>query len=269
MTTNYHTAITTGAAANASVVNSPLSELDSAIAAIVAGAQQSHYDLSINLPGLASFFTMASVTQAGLPIDETGNLIPVSNGDPTFETTTQGQSYIALDGTGDYLSRNDSSDSYFPGTESFMETNGATFIMWVYPESVTGTQNILSKWTAGAQEGYLFNLSGTTLQSFISDDGSTTFTGATGTVAINTWQRLVFRFTPSVSLDVFVNTTKSTVTAAVPASIHNSTAQIQIGASAGTDLLTGRISSLRFYRTALSDTILDSLYTASRTRYGV
>lgn len=38
MTTNHHTAITTGAAANAATINSPLGELDAAISGIVAGS---------------------------------------------------------------------------------------------------------------------------------------------------------------------------------------------------------------------------------------
>lgn len=38
MSTNYHTAITTGAAANASTINSPLGQLDAALGAALGGA---------------------------------------------------------------------------------------------------------------------------------------------------------------------------------------------------------------------------------------
>jgi len=85
MTTNHHTSITTGAAANAATVNSPLGELDAAISGLIAGTE------SIDLLNLtdATELTISggaiTVTQSFHTVDTEGdtasdNLDTISGG---------------------------------------------------------------------------------------------------------------------------------------------------------------------------------------------
>ena len=71
-------------------------------------------------------------------------------------------------------------------------------------------------------------------------------------------------------MDIFVNSTKDSVVAAVPASLFNSNADLQMGAfTAGTSLLTGSVSLMFLCAAALTDTIIKSLYNHSRALFGI
>lgn len=95
MTTTYHTAITTGAAANASTINSPLGQLDAALASALGGASVLDQILKEWTEAGAYEVTAATVDSDGLITTGTAKWPDGSAG--TFTTTTKNSTWIAID----------------------------------------------------------------------------------------------------------------------------------------------------------------------------
>lgn len=95
MTTNYHTAITTGAAANASVVNSPLASLDAGITNLAGGASVTSAVLKAWAEGEAYELTAINYDGDGVVTTATAKWADGSAG--TFTTTTKNSTWLAVD----------------------------------------------------------------------------------------------------------------------------------------------------------------------------
>ncbi len=95
MTTSYHSAIATGAAANASTINSPLGQLDSALVNALGGASVLAQVLKEWAEGGAYEVMAATVDSDGLITTATVKWPDGSGG--TFTTTTKNTTWIAID----------------------------------------------------------------------------------------------------------------------------------------------------------------------------
>lgn len=95
MTTDYHTAITTGAAANAAIVNSPIASLDAAIGDLGGGANATDEVLKGWTEGGLYELTAATYDSDNVITTATAKWPDGSAG--TFTTTTKNSTWLAID----------------------------------------------------------------------------------------------------------------------------------------------------------------------------
>lgn len=119
MTTTYHTAITTGAAANASTINSPLGQLDSALTNTLGGASVLAQVLREWAEAGAYEVTAATVDSDGIITTATVKWPDGSAG--TFTTTTKNSTWIAIDA---YTITHTNSSKTVTQTAVTRDTNG-------------------------------------------------------------------------------------------------------------------------------------------------
>lgn len=230
------------------------------------------------LPGLRGFWPMSAVNSFGQALDLSGNALPLGyNGNPTYNYAGLAP-YIALDGTGDYLSRADAAALDITGTETYIAAaaRGLTFGGWFWFDVIPQDKNvgILGKYnTTGNQRSYLIYTGGTDYPVLvISPDGS-------GGIAINVagaglstgaWHFLVGRVIPSTEASLYQDGVWYRGVTSIPASVYNGTAPFQVGAfNAGSFLMTGRASLCFLCAASLSDAQVAALYGVTRPLFGV
>ena len=96
MTTNYHTAISTGAVANASTVETPIAALDQAITNLHGGAAVTNDILKAWAEAEAYELTAITRDAYGVPTTATVKWPDGSAG--TFTTVTENTTWLAVDG---------------------------------------------------------------------------------------------------------------------------------------------------------------------------
>ena len=228
------------------------------------------------LPGLVGFWPMSSIQRS------TGNAYDLSgqgrtltyNGNPAYTYDNGLVPYIAFDGTGDYLSRADETDLDITGAETIYTTGAAGLTMggWFWLDSTASEWGLIGKWNGtGNQRSYVLTSSATP-RLYVSGNGSTQISvDSSVTVSTGTWYFMVARFIASTSIDIYINSTKTTNTASIPASLFVSTATFEIsGYSAGTAvLLPGRATLCFLCANALGDDLISSLFQSSRVLLSV
>ena len=122
--------------------------------------------------------------------------------------------------------------------------------------------------SAGNYSYYLGHTTSGTVTMGITDDG-TTFDTVTSTATTSGWTFAVGRFDPSTELAVFVNGVKAVNTSSIDASIYDGNGNFNIGAWAGSLLLTGDASICFLCAAYLSDDMIGALFQQSRALYGV
>lgn len=233
--------------------------------------------LFLSLPGLVGFWPMSGVdVSSGDAYDISGQGRRLTyNGNPTYNIYNNLIAYIDLDGTGDYLSRVDESDLDITGTEAHNATaiRGLTMGGWFWSDITSTDQNLIGKWNAtGNLRAYTLNLTAdNSIAGHVSTNGTTqTTVSSTAAIAAGEWFWAAMRFTPSAELANWSNDTKTINTTSIPASIFNSSAELQIGArDAGTTLLNGRASLCFLCANALPDTLIDYLFQETRGCFSV
>lgn len=233
------------------------------------------------LPGLVGFWPMSSVQRS------TGNVADLGgqtrtltyNGNPTYNIYNNLVPYLDLDGTGDFLSRADETDLDILGTETVFASGVrglacGGYYWWDNKDTVNG-DGMLDKTDLVNQRSYeLF--SGTTPIFRVSSNG-TAVTTVTSTVTHTTsaWYFVVARYTPSTELAIFVSEpggglTKTINTTSIPASIFNSTSQLEIGRiNLAATALDGRVALQFLCANALPDALISSLFQQTRVLFGV
>lgn len=199
------------------------------------------------------------------------------NGNPVMSYTTQGAPYFYYDGVGDFHSHADDAHFDITGTDTVVAAavRGMTCGAWVYFQNGTGSSEwILSKYlTTGNQRSYALRRAiGGVLQAYVSTDGTALVNVVSvGTLSQAVWYFVAMRFMPSATLDNWLNDTKATQAAGVPASIFNGTAVFEVNGinAGGTELMTGRVGFPFVCACALSDAIIGQLYQSSRGLFGV
>ncbi len=229
------------------------------------------------LPGLVGFWPMSSVQRStGNAYDLSGQARTLSYaGNPAYTYYNGLVPYIDLDGTGDYLGRNDETDLDILGTETIYTTGaaGLTQVGWFRPDTLAPgiALALMAKSDNNTQKSWdMFEATTGTITARISDDG-TAITSVVSAVLTNTdWVFVCMRYIPSDSLSIFVNNIAVTNTTSIPAAIFNSTSAFTIGAfSGGGNAFFGHATLCALCANALGDDLISSLYQSSRVLFGV
>lgn len=153
-----------------------------------------------------------------------------------------------------------SSNSYITvGNDTSLQiTSNLTLSAWVFLDTSASDQDILAKDGASGQYGYrLYVNSNGKLVMEVSGDGTSTTT-ATGNTSLSflTWYHVVGVYVPGVSLTVYVNGVQDGQnTTSIPTSIHNSTANLEIGSQNGdtaNQMSLGAIDEAKIYPSSLT-----------------
>ena len=181
--------------------------------------------------------------------------------------------YVSFDGSTQYLYYVDSCQFSIAGTESVVEakSRGLTLGCWVKPSAIAGVQSLIAKWlVAGNQQSYMLKLIATGApQLDISVDGTAVASSTSTALAVaDDWWFIAGRFIPATSITVWCNGTQ-TVAATAAASIFNSNAHLNVGASEnGTLEFYGGLMSMAWIcAAALSDSIITAIWQQTRAMF--
>lgn len=95
MSTNFHTAISNGAAANASTVNSPMGQLDQAITNLTGGAAAT--DALLKEWAQGEDYELTSITRDSDDVITSATVKWPDGSGGTFTTTTKNTTWLAID----------------------------------------------------------------------------------------------------------------------------------------------------------------------------
>jgi len=159
------------------------------------------------------------------------------------------------------------------GGESYIDDPGLTVGAWWQFDSAIKLEGLMSKEDGVPQISWLMAKTGTSLVQFsVSGDGTATASAfSTNTVDDTSWHLLIGRYDPGSELVVFLNGVKGTpVVAGIPATLHNSTANLQIGndVTGFTQNSLKRVSMAFICASHLSDTICQAIWHHTRAVYG-
>ena len=231
----------------------------------------------VALCGQRGMWPMSSFDNQGNAQDVSGHGHWLTyNDNPVYDYDGQAP-YIQLDGTGDFLERADEVDLDILGTETYVAAavRGLTMGGWFWFDVAGNREAMISKWNDNGvnQRAYmLFKRNDEDLVFTVSSTGADFPLIQSAISATQTnWQFVVGRFDPSTELAIFVNGTKDTLVAGVPASLFNSNASLLIGASdlGADDNMDGRASMCFLCAAALSDETISFLYQQTRPMYRV
>ena len=176
--------------------------------------------------------------------DSSASTIPprhtiTANGDVTNTRAQKkvGDSSIAFDGTGDYLSLADSTDW------DFVSSGDYTMEAWIYPTTVTGTQKIFQQ-AEDADNGWQLYMGGQNIGLYNIFSASAFSCLSTNTpITINTWQH-VAAVKDGNDYEVFVDgTSVATVTSSTTDTLS---ASLLIGNDISNQEFTGYMDEIRF-----------------------
>lgn len=227
------------------------------------------------LPGLRGLWPTSSSDENGDAFDFSEQDRVLSyNGNPVYNLDGLAP-YIALDGVGDFLSRADEAGLDILGTETTIAVaiRGLSMGGWFYFDNApAAAESMMSKYGAAAQRSYRIRRQAAgDLRFTISVDGTAeSDVDSTSTPTTATWLFAACRFDPSTEQAIFFNGEKTSIVAAVPASIFNSNADLDIGArSGGADLMTGRASLCFLCAADIGDTLIQTIFQTTRGLFGI
>jgi hypothetical protein len=219
------------------------------------------------LTGLRGFWPMTTIDSAGAIIDLSGLTKTLTLvGVPVLDYAGLTE-YLTLPGAS-YYTRPDEADLDILGTEAYIAASkrGMTVGGWFRFSNLGAVETCVAKDDLAAQRSFLLQKSAANVPAFTINGAVSV--GATA-VTNNTWYFLVGRYVPSTSIALFIDDAVQTNVAAIPAAITNSNAAFRIGAdSAGGNIMTGRAALCFCAASQLSNTIILSLYHASRALFG-
>ena len=170
------------------------------------------------------------------------------------------------------------SNHYFSrADEAGLSITGALTVggwFWLDTLASGADQGLIGKYdTAGNDRSYQLRfLDATNLFIFVvSVDGTaTTIVTFPTSPVINTWYHVVGRYTPSTTIDIYVNGVKATNAVAIPAALDDNVSAFEIGAmSAGGARLDGRASHCFLCADDLEDYFIKALFWHSCPLVGV
>lgn len=145
---------------------------------------------------------------------------------------------------------------------SWIPTGAQTWMCWIKAETLLNAAIFSHNVGTGNQRSVsLTAFADTHIEAFVSSDGTTNaaFTAkaasSTGVYSAGTWVHVALVFTPSTSLELFIDGVSDAIdSTSVPSSLHDSTAAIGIGANgAGQAPFNGKIADCRIYDAALAE----------------
>lgn len=229
------------------------------------------------LPGLRGFWPMSPSNDGGNTYDLSGQLRTLTyNGNPTYNLMGLAP-YIAFDGTGDFLNRVDEAGLDILGNETHMATaiRGLTVGGWFYPTATTNLAGYIAKYTnVAATSAFALHQSTSVANSvrFVVYSGGSNYPAlsAANAGSLNTWHFFAGRYVPSTTVSVFTDGTFVDYAVAIPATLTNSTADLEIGRLAGAlAYYTGYASLCFLCAAALPDRIVRALYHHTRSLFGI
>lgn len=214
------------------------------------------------LPELRAFWPFSSSAENGDLADLSGQTRTMSNNGSAVRATINGfVAYGEFDGADDYYNRAD---------EAGLDiTEDLTVGCWVWLDDTSVVDFIIAKGdnsTAAGSSFALYSLNGVLQWDVF--DGATPYQLGGEALEQGAWQFVVGRFNPSTELASFINISKTT-DATAPATINNVATGLHLGANAGTDLLTGRMSMAFVCASALEDEVIESLFLMGKVFFGL
>ena len=219
----------------------------------------------IFLPECRGVWGMGSVDENGAVYDMSGQGRTLTNVSALQRGVYNALAPYAIhDGVADILRRNNE-----PGIQI---TGALTVMGWFYSDDAPGiTEGVFSKWDiTGNQRAYELILSTTPNFHFVvsSDGTATTTVISLVTYLAARWFHVAGVYVPSTSLTIYVNGTATINTTSIPASIFNSTANLEIGANnAGTRVLDGRSALCGLYAASHAAATIRSVYHSQRALF--
>ena len=230
------------------------------------------------LPGLRGFWPMSANIKTGLQgtisvTDIINNFHLAMDGDPLYMSAGLAP-YLDFNGVNQYLYYPDVYQFSILGTEAYIQDKGLTLGCWAYLDAWgAAIRPLMTKWQAANQFSYYLGAASAANQTpyfSLSNAGVAvegTVVSSLG-VGIGAWTFLCGRFIPSTSACIWVNSTKTTSVAAIPASLFDSTSNLEIARGLATDYLDGRVSLAWLCASALTDTQIWAIYQQTRALYG-
>jgi len=232
------------------------------------------------LPALRGFWPMSAqinATQAAYVTDVANNF-HLANPAAAQHGYDDLIPYVDFNGTTQYLFYVDNAQFDILGTETTVVAaqRGLTLGLWVKDLSAAAPDSgglIAKSLAAGNQRSYdLMYNPANTIEFFISPDG--TGTGLNGvrhtttlTVDPTVWSFLVGRFDPTGEMAVFIDGQTDALAVGIPATIFNSTANLEIGTREATYFTGGKFSMAFICASALSDSIITAIWQQTRAMF--
>lgn len=217
------------------------------------------------LPGITAYYPTSSYTPTILG-DTAGNNLTLQN-TPTFGSDVLAP-YIELNGVNQYANA--------ATIEVFERTTKISLGCWVWFDTLTGTQGIISKWhTTGNERSYLLELTGGIVRGSFSFDGSTSgliLTASASALIANEWNNIVLTGKAVGSNfvgNLYVNgRLVDNDTAIGSTTLFNSAADFQIGSSSGAaNFLNGKLSNLFLCRDTIELHHVHTLFGMTKAMY--
>lgn len=227
-----------------------------------------HSSLHSQLPMLRAYWPFSSVDENGDVYDISGQGRVLNNNNTTPFAWHNLLPYADLTpGATNYFNRVDEAGLDITGDLSL----GGWF--WLDTLAPGNDMGLIAKWTvAGNQRAYYLKFVDATnqFQFSVSTDGAAVVTvTSTAVPVINTWYHICGVFRANSVLNIFVDGVKTELAVGVPASIFNSSADLQVGASdVGTNRLDGRVCQCFLCAENLDDVMIWNLYQQTRANFG-
>ena len=142
---------------------------------------------------------------------------------------------------------------------SWIPTGAQTWMCWLKAETLLNAAVFNHNVGTGNQRSVgITAFADTSLQAFVNPSGEAvdnfSANSSTGVYSTGTWVHVALVFTPSTSLELFIDGVSAAVNnVAVPAAVHDSTADIGIGANgAGAAPFNGKMADCRIYDAVLT-----------------
>ena len=227
------------------------------------------------LPGLRGLWLPGSATETGAVADLSGQGRTLAyNGNPTLNLHNSLIPYFDYDGAGDFHSRADEAGLDVLGAETYIASayRGLTVGGWFRITTGGGFNGLISKWKDNGvnQRGYILlhdNSATPKIYGGVSGNLTNTFLTSGIPAALAAWHFCVMRFTPSTAVDVFVDGVSERLSASIPASVANSTEQLNIGGYNSVGNLAGRWAMAFLCAAAVPDAMLGELYNRTSTLF--
>ena len=190
-------------------------------------------------------------------------------GSPTYTTGSNvivGTGALSLNGTNQYVS--------VPASADMAITGAISLSVWIKPTAYPAAGNgggIIGKWIGSGgqnQRSHVMEISSTgQIGFYVSGDGTASvgFWATSPTVPLNTWSHIVGVYTPSSTLQIYINGVSAGIlSSGVPASMFNSTSPVSMGSfyilGTSTFMYKGILDDARVYNRALSAAEVTTIY---------
>ena len=232
----------------------------------------------MTLPATRAFWPMSSVAYTNPQgLDVSGNANHLTNNNSSTFGYANLIPYVATDGINQYLSKADGGAANWAdiiGTEAYIlaAERGLTIHGWFLLTSVAANVGIVNKGTtvAAASSYELFNVAGGTLSFRVSTGAAYVGVSPATLIVANTWYHIVCRYIPATSISIFLNGTKATTVAGIPAALPDSAAQFTVGAfSTPASYMPGRSTMVSLCAAQHSDVMIAAEFAQERVLFGV